>query len=404
MLKAGTAVVDITPAAGSLMAAFPKRPEGIPRRARGAHDPIQARVLVLADGRTAVAICTFDLTAVQAGDVARLREAIAARVPALEGRQVLVTATHTHSGPETTYRFGNTPEDPWIEDMIGRAADAVARAHADLETVDAFLARPRLELTHNRRVQGPDGKARMQMEYEDGVTTGVVDPEALVLRFEATSGTKAVLFSFAAHALTLGPKNDQYSADFPGVANAHIEGAFPGAVSLFCNGAAGNVHPRACMRDTLTACASVGQALGEGVAAAAAHAEAIPDPCLAFKSSRLTFANRVDDSLGVALEVDCLALGPVVLGFVPGEFFIEFQLDFKARLAPQPAALIGYANGSVGYVPTREAYATGGYGVDLYAEDSPAISRTAVPPGAGEEAIDALVGMAHSLIEQGGLT
>jgi hypothetical protein len=54
MLQAGTATIDITPPPGSLMACFPRAPNREPRRAKGAHDPLQAKVLVLRDGQIAL--------------------------------------------------------------------------------------------------------------------------------------------------------------------------------------------------------------------------------------------------------------------------------------------------------------------------------------------------------------
>ena len=189
-----------------------------------------------------------------------------------------------------------------------------------------------------------------------------------------------------------------YTADYPGRAGAEIEAAFPGCAALFLNGAAGNIHPRKCMRADFTAMEMIGQALGRAVVDLADAAVELADPRLRWCSDVLTFENRVDPALQVDVELSCLALGPVVLGFVPGEVFVEFQLEFRRNAAPAHGIFVGYANGWPGYIPTLAAYPEGGYGVDLCTTDPPEYSRTSLPPGAGETILERLVEMAQRVV------
>jgi hypothetical protein len=46
---------------------------------------------------------------------------------------------------------------------------------------------------------------------------------------------------------------------------------------------------------------------------------------------------------------------------VPAEYFVEHGLHIKQAAHPRHALVVGYANGIVGYVPTREAFLRGGY-------------------------------------------
>jgi hypothetical protein len=46
---------------------------------------------------------------------------------------------------------------------------------------------------------------------------------------------------------------------------------------------------------------------------------------------------------------------------LPGEVFVEIGLRIKEGAYPAHALVAGLANGMVGYVPHREAYARGGY-------------------------------------------
>ncbi|RKY60905.1 MAG: hypothetical protein DRP99_07025, partial [Candidatus Latescibacterota bacterium] len=109
----------------------------------------------------------------------------------------------------------------------------------------------------------------------------------------------------------------------------------------------------------------------------------------------LSFPNRADANLTVKVEVACLQLGALTVGFLPGEPFVEFQLRFREVLKPYPTLLVGYANGWTGYIPTQDAFASGGYGVDLYPHDPPQYSRTMLPEGTGEGLLETLIAVAR---------
>lgn len=395
-LTAGTACVEITPPPGAILGCFPDRERNRPRIAAGAHDPLQARVLALSDGERSLAICALDLTGIRLGEVRRIRRRVRRAAPELDGPGLVLACSHTHSGPDTLFLFGGSPDDPWIDGMLDAVADAVVEAHMRRVPAALSVARAPVALNHNRRAAGPDGLCRHLSEHQPGVTTGPVDPDLTVLRVDDARGEPlAVAFHYTAHALTLGPGNTRFSADYPGAARAIIEQALPGATALFLNGAAGNVHPRECMRPDRAATEAIGGALGRAVVdLAATEMTALADPSPAAAGRLLSFANRMDASLEVPVEVSCVALGPLVLGVVPGEYFVEFQLRFRERVGARYATLIGYANGWPGYIPTRESYAEGGYGVAAYSGDPPALSRTCLPPGAGEEILEALLELA----------
>src|SRR5437870_6102860 len=65
----------------------------------------------------------------------------------------------------------------------------------------------------------------------------------------------------------------------------------------------------------------------------------------------------------VPAEVSAFRIGPLAAVTVPGELFTEIGMRIKAA-SPFAAPLIaGYSNGSIGYIPTVEAYPEGGYEV-----------------------------------------
>jgi hypothetical protein len=410
-LKAGFALEDITPPPGSLMAAFPRGEEGtletdrpfvrsgdgrIARRATGARDPLQARALALSNGERTVCVCTCDLTCIRTIDVDRIREVAGQKQPEFGGPAFAVAASHTHSSAETSYLFGNTPEDPWVQEMDRRIAQAATRAVSIMRPVSLRAGSQTVALNHNRRVAGDDGRSRMVMEHEEGVTTGPVDDQLNVLVLEGEGGEPlVVLFNFTAHPLTAGPNNRMYTADYPGEARRTVEADLPGCRALFLNGAAGNIHPRECMREDFEATERIGSRLGRAVVEAAGEAEPVNGCPIGLSHDRLSFSNRADAGQEVEVELSCFSLGEILCAFAPGEFFVEHALRFKESVPDHRALFAAYSNGWPGYVPTRSAYEEGGYGVDARDSDPSEYSRTCLPPGAGEEMTDRLIELAR---------
>jgi hypothetical protein len=61
------------------------------------------------------------------------------------------------------------------------------------------------------------------------------------------------------------------------------------------------------------------------------------------------------------IDVTCLDLGKALVVHLPGEPFVEYQLEAQ-RLRPDDFVCVaGYGDGGPGYIPVAESYAQGGY-------------------------------------------
>jgi neutral ceramidase len=96
-----------------------------------------------------------------------------------------------------------------------------------------------------------------------------------------------------------------------------------------------------------------------------------------------------DAQLVEEVEVQAIVLGDVALVAFPAEIFTEFGTRLKADSALPETFLATVANGGHGYVPTREAFARGGYE-----------PRLAYPSRLVEEAGDLLVAEAGELLRR----
>src|SRR5688572_13618515 len=92
-LRAGAGKSDITPATGYYLGGW-TRADTV---AQGQHTRLQARALVLESGGRKVALVSVDLFMVAGGMLRHVGERLASR--GLSERHMLVSASHTHSGP-----------------------------------------------------------------------------------------------------------------------------------------------------------------------------------------------------------------------------------------------------------------------------------------------------------------
>ena len=92
-LRAGVGKADITPRTGFYLGGWTRQD----RTAQGQHTRLFSRALVLERGGRKVALVQVDLFMVPAGLVQHIGERLADR--GLSERNILISASHTHSGP-----------------------------------------------------------------------------------------------------------------------------------------------------------------------------------------------------------------------------------------------------------------------------------------------------------------
>jgi hypothetical protein len=204
--------------------------------------------------------------------------------------------------------------------------------------------------------------------------TGPVDEELGVVALrEAELGFPIVtLVNYTAHALTIGNYKWVVTADYPGALCTDLSRLTGGAV-MFTQGACGNVHPygfetgpgRMRQMGESLAAKAYGVFAGLEYSADAAVRWARRDLELPVQK-RMYETNKDWAPLWRNLEVistDMTAarVGDATFVGAPGELFVEPGLAIKRR-SPSPFTYILYnTNDYAGYIPTREAYAEGGY-------------------------------------------
>ena len=104
----------------------------------GVHDPLFARALVLSDSddiREACAIVSVDVAELQPQDAGAARQA-AEREVGIPAEQIILAATHTHSGPATWGRF-NDKETEYVRDLLSKLVQVIQQAVGHMRPVVA---------------------------------------------------------------------------------------------------------------------------------------------------------------------------------------------------------------------------------------------------------------------------
>ncbi len=227
MIRTGLARGDITPVGSVPLFGYGDRTHD----STGVHDPLSVYAWWLQpDGAPALAWVTLDLCVIgieAAADIARAACARAA-LPELSPDRIVLSTTHTHSGPDTLAIHDDAR--PWApayrELLVRRIADALRAAHDR-------AAPCRIEV---RLAQGSLGVNRRD-------TAKPVDPRVVILSLVDGAGSlRGILFHYSCHLTVLGVDNDLVSADWAGPVRDSLEREL-GVPAAFLQGAEGNVDP-----------------------------------------------------------------------------------------------------------------------------------------------------------------
>ncbi len=428
-LRVGRGMVDITPPPKMAMGGnFYYQPT------TGVHDPLFCKALALEKDSVKTAIVGCDVESLHRPAVVAARKLIQQRT-GLRGDHVMLTATHTHSGPEMTPMVleGLPPEvapiaKKYHQELPAKIAEAVRLAEADLKPakVSAGLGHEE-SISFNRRLLHKDGIVRMNWQKSPDIVRymGPIDPAVPVVYFEGPDAVPlATAVNFTLHTTVFG--ESRFSADYPGVlARLLAEVKGPEMMTLFTQGCSGNVNQLDVHSDWKHSgpqeSARVGTILSAAVLKTYKKLEPVSDEPLRVSSvvvkapvpqytqaeleeaktiiersrkpgpgapsfPEVVHANRVWTVLEthggkpLDLEVQVIALGDKVAWVgLPGEVFVELGLAIKLASPFKYTIVNELANGMHDYFPDRKAYDEGAY--------EPTTARCSA--GCGELLVDA---------------
>lgn len=253
---AGAAQVDITPQGSVPLYGYPL----VPRMSTGVHDPLYASALYLHDGKQPVLMIGTDLIYMtrQMADPIRKRLSDKLNIPL---HAIVVSASHTHSGPPTT-------EQSWIDNdqppmlhadpaYCQQVVEAVVQAGCDAAdaAVPAMVG------------QGIADGSQLGTNRRD--PKGPTIPQMPVLAARDLHGQIiGIMVVCSMHPTVLHENSTMISGDFPGIARQYLQSnLLDGDKPLIYHmGASGNQSPRHVVQaNTMDECSRLGHILGQQI-------------------------------------------------------------------------------------------------------------------------------------------
>jgi neutral ceramidase len=406
---AGAATLDITPSGSVFLYGYPH----VPRYSTGVHDPLECAALYLRHGDGAALFLAHDVIYFTKAFVTEVRRRITERT-GLPGDAILISATHTHSGPIMADHLSNAADAvlpkvdgaylAWLSDRIVHAAETAVKSAVPAE-LGLAVARAAGVGTNRHDPAGPAD----------------ADVPVLVARGASDKLPIGCMLVYAMHPTVLHEDSTLISADFPFFTRQVLRASLlpPECPILYHNGASGNQSPRHVTKaNTFAEARRLGENLGRAVAAVIPTIQYRRDIPLRARQRMIDVESRTfptvaeaaetvrrtqetftrlqregaprtavrtaecdvfgaeetaelaraagDGRLAAAIascqpaEIQLIEVGPWKFVAWPGEFFVEYAL--AVREATPGTFVITLANGELqGYIVTAEAAAKGVY-------------------------------------------
>ncbi len=387
--RAGVARADITPEESIWLAGYAGRDHA----AEGTLHPLWVKALALEDasGQRALLVTT-DLV----GLPRDLTDTLLARIEAdhaLKASQVILSSSHTHSGPVTDNMLyamypletdDKARTEQYTRGLVERILGAVDEALGELVPVQIESGNGVTRFAVNRR---NNNESQITATHD---LKGPVDHAVPVIRVSRQDGTPlAVVFGYACHATTLDIY--QWSGDYPGFAQIELESAHPGATAMFFAGCGGDQNPLP--RRTIERAVQYGRELAVAVERVLAEPMKPLTPdfrahytevelALAPAPSRDELAAQAENAPGYKLRclnaliatldagkplpatysypIQFWQLGEQTLVALAGEVVVDYSIFLK-RMLGNDTFVMAYAHHVPSYIPSERVLAEGGY-------------------------------------------
>ncbi|ACT94430.1 hypothetical protein [Dyadobacter fermentans] len=336
---------------------------GTPKKASQKNGDLYARALVMEKGGVRIAIVNVD----NLGWPAALGNQSRKLIKGVSPENVLIGATHTHSGPDA-YGFPNERGESfadlaYLDRCVRQIADAVNEAVGKLE--DASL-----------KIAVGDAKGKIAYNY---YADQLYDPRCGVIQAVAASGTNrgkaiATLVNYAVHPEVIGSGRGILSPDICGPLYDRIESQ-AGGIAVFMNGAQGgmvtadNRLENGKEANDWNECKRIGELLADEALRIVKEAALQENPDLYCSSRKIEFPvdsdimrfilqkspikNEMAGDNRVATTLNLLNIGTAQVLTIPGEALPNIGYYVKRNMRTKQPFLFGLTNDAFGYMLTK---------------------------------------------------
>ena len=397
-LKIGVAREIITPKLGGLFLGY-----GSDKGSTAVHDDLTVTALVVEYGKSKALLMSATVCLIDNDLVVKLR-ALCGEAAGVPAANVIIAATHTHSGPMTA-GLDQDMDVEYCEQIFTPKCMAAAKASANaMKPVTVGIATTKSKVGINRRQILADDRVILGQN-----PWGLCDSEMTVVSFRGEDGKPfANMIHCAAHCTAAG-NNTEVTRDWAGPMIDRLEKE-SGAMTLFVNGLCGDLSPRM----------ANGRSTGDINHAMEVGALAGLDAVRAYKDIRVYRDEKLSVATGVVripyaplipleearselaklesgqqarftkknmrvfkanieahergetgesfftYDQALVKIGPIVLVPVPFEGSTEISLRLRDYSKYGYTLALGNTNGWHSYLPTRDQIPRGGYEINMF--------------------------------------
>lgn len=409
-LFAGVAIVDVTPQKPMFLHGYPH----VERTSEGTHDPLYASALILENGKSQIGFCAVDVIFISKKITMQVREQVE-KATGLKGENLMISASHTHSGPVIVTDIFYDPVVPeadpeYIKYLVYKIAEVF---------IEAFKNKRRCKIAITSADSTGVGGNRHSI-------SGAIDPEVpiVVLKDFNSGDIFGLSIIHCMHPTVLHEDSKLFSADFPGYTRKFLnEKLGKDIVLLYQTGPSGNQSPRHFIdSNTFEEAERLGFILGKRITDSVLQLKEVDfhdwstlqirqsnldlprkkfmsledaEKKVAFVKNKLDTMRikgepateirtvecdwfgaeenlkltkmwvngdleKVYDSI-LPAEINSISIGEFHFVFLPGELFVEYSLGIKEK-SPDKIFVNTMCNGVLaGYIVTEKAEKEGGY-------------------------------------------
>jgi hypothetical protein len=333
---------------------------GTPKKTTEKQGELYVRALVLEKGNVRVAIVNVD----NLGWPAALGNKSRALIKGIAPENILIGATHTHSGPDA-YGFPNDKGESaadlkYLDKCVQQIADAVNEALKNLEPASLKIA---------------VGEAKGKIAY-NYYANQLYDPRCGVIQAVAKGGANkgkaiATLVNYAVHPEVIGSGRGILSPDLCGPLYDRIT-AQGGGIALFMNGAQGGMvtadvrRPDGKEANDWNECKRIGELLADEALRIIEPAAVQANPTLFCAAKKIEFPvdseimryilknspikNEMAAENRIVTQLNLLNIGTAQILTIPGEALPNIGYYVKRHMNTKQPFLFGLTNDAFGYM------------------------------------------------------
>ncbi|MBQ4087255.1 MAG: neutral/alkaline non-lysosomal ceramidase N-terminal domain-containing protein [Clostridia bacterium] len=396
----GVSREDITPSIGTCLYGY--RPN---LHSESIRDRLHVTTFYLKQDDTQSLMISATVCSVQTNLVNRLRKEISGRF-SVPYENILLSATHTHTGPNLTGDIGWGEVDMEYYESIFRPAvlKSVENALKNPVPVSCGFATGLCKAGINRRELTTENLVALGQN-----PWGVYNPEMTVISFRDESGKPiANMVHYGCHGTVAGAST-AISRDWSGVMTDALEEE-SGAITAFFNGPEGDVGPRIsngrtaanpdyipevgeiaaesalCIYKNITDFSVPKLSAKEGMLSLPLLSklsmdkvmeglEKFPDPDAVnwegkmhhyYKAVKAAIEAGEEDKACAKISQTILRIGDVIFAAFPYELFSEIGMRIDCAVKDFKVLSLSNTNGSEGYFPTEDQLCRGGYEIIMF--------------------------------------